>query len=205
MKYSNVIVLSLAVVATLASARFQVPTVQSLFVSKDENKETPFRFVNECIRASWTGFMTGFYHSSLNKFIPTEACFGGWIEEDLSEIQTIGQQIIELDFMSMDFEEVSNAAVDVVELFFKQDEQCGFRQFLTDLGDFCEKSTTCQPDSVVSNLQKNAFQIMTKLTMMGELIQKSKSISTNLEVYDALEETGEVVGGVAASLIAFKV
>ena len=100
MKYSNVLLLSLAVMAILTPAQSKI-TFQMPSMKLKADEETTFRFVNECIRHSWTGFMTGWYHSSANKFIPTDACFGGWIEEDLTEIQTVGLQIYQLDFMNM--------------------------------------------------------------------------------------------------------
>ena len=79
MKYSNVLILSLAVMAVLTPAQsklsFQLPSMKL----KAEETETPFKFANEVFRHAWTGIMTGFYHSSANKFIPTEACNGGWI------------------------------------------------------------------------------------------------------------------------------
>ncbi len=164
MKYSNVLVIALAFCSLALSKNIFVSAIEGM------EEETAFRFVNEVTKAGWTGFMTGWYHSSVNKFIPTDACFGNWIEEDLVEMKEVGKQIVELDFMNMEFEKAKNAAVDVVELFFKQDEQCGFRKFLTDLGDHCEKGSHCQPDAVLNNLQKNAFQIVTKMTMMAELL-----------------------------------
>ena len=205
MKYSNVLILSLAVMAVLTPAQskfsFQMPS-QKL---KKADEETTFRFVNEVIKNSWAGFLNGWYHSSANKFIPTEACFGDWIEEDFSEIQEVGLMFYQMDFMNMQFEDVSAAAVDIVEIFFKQDEHCGFRRSLTDLGDFCEKSATCKPDAVLGNLQKNVFQIVTKLTMVAELIQKSTTIKTNSEIYEAIYDFGQVFGGILASLINFRV
>ena len=200
MKYSNVLVLSLAMISTFSMAKLRLAAT-----IEDIENETSFRFVNECIKAGWTGIMTGWYHSSNSKFIPTKDCFGNWIEEDLTEIKAVALQVKELDFINMQFEDVSNAAVDCVELFFKQDEQCGFRKVITDFGDFCEASPTCKPDAVFTNLQKNAFQIVTKLTMMAELIQKAKTINSTSQVYDAVFEFGEVIGGIAASLISFKV
>jgi hypothetical protein len=41
--------------------------------------------------------------------------------------------------------------------------------------------------------------------MLGDLWQKSKDITTTKEVYDALDEIGEAIGGVLSGLINFKI
>ena len=41
--------------------------------------------------------------------------------------------------------------------------------------------------------------------MLGDLWQKSKEIKTTTEVYAALEEIGEAVGGVVSGIINFKI
>jgi hypothetical protein len=70
----------------------------------------------------------------------------------LVEIRDLGMKIGRLEIMSLTFEEVSNAAVDIVELLFKQDEHCGFRKLITDITTFCSTGENCKGSNVLGNL-----------------------------------------------------
>ena len=119
MKYSNVLLLSLVVVSLFASAQTKSVFTRNSLQFNEDSEDTEFRFINYCLNSFWKGFMSGFYHSSAKKFKVSDDCFGQWIEEDATEINLIGKQIKELDFMNMKEDDASAAAVDVVELFFK--------------------------------------------------------------------------------------
>ena len=123
MQISKLLLVSLVCVATVTAQKsiFKAPNHDKKPPAHDETlpKENKLTFIQGCVGATWTGLITGWYHSSHDQFAPTEACFGGWIEEDFKEIKDLAKKMSKLDFMELTFEEVSNGAVDIVELFFK--------------------------------------------------------------------------------------
>lgn len=66
------------------------------------------------------------------------------------------------DWRNLTFAETETAAYDIVDLLFRNDEYCHFRQTYWDIYDFCQIEGHCE--DVLSNMQTNAFSIITQLS-----------------------------------------
>lgn len=67
---------------------------------------------------------------------PTSDCFGKWIPESLHELVHVGWDV-QYDRHHLSYTEAETAAYDVVDLLFRNDEYCHFRQTFWDIYDFC--------------------------------------------------------------------
>jgi len=109
----------------------------------------------------WGGMHQGFYGMSMHANKPTDDCFGSWIPDSVHEIATFGDQMAH-NFMSVEYDAVETAAYDVVDLVFKNDEYCHFRQTFWDIYSFCKIEGNCS--DVMNNVQTNAFSMITQVS-----------------------------------------
>ena len=111
-------------------------------------------------RNVWLGVFQGLYGMSGKVDRPTEDCFGEWIPDKMQELYYFKQAVKE-DMMMVDMDMAAMAAYDVVDLTFLNDRYCHFRQTGYDVNYYCANSDSCAMGSVMENLQKNAFNVIT--------------------------------------------
>ncbi len=98
--------------------------------------------INYFARQVWTGMFQGFYGMSMKAVKPTDDCFGTWVTESMHELVNFGWDMSH-DFSHVSFMETETAAYDVVDLVFRNDEYCHFRQTFWDVWDFCHIEGNC--------------------------------------------------------------
>ncbi|CDW86435.1 UNKNOWN [Stylonychia lemnae] len=179
---------------------------RDFFLNKEIAWSTKFRFAANVSSHAWNGFVDGWYSKSKNKFDCDDDCFGTWIEEDFNEIQDLAQKSFHItSILDVTFEEFQDVFGDIFELLFKQDEVCGFRRVLKDTVAFCSQKGHCDIDKTLTNLEKHAFEIITKLSGLMDLGSKIKDVKKYDEIFDSADEIGESFGVILASLINFSV
>ena len=85
---------------------------------------------------------------------------GDWLEEKIDLQRTFWTKIFHFKLMSLTFEETKQAVDDHLEIKFKNDEYCHFRQFLKSSYDFCYapgNEKNCDWDQICLNITKNAL------------------------------------------------
>lgn len=157
--------------------------------------------VNYYSRQIWLGMFTGFYGMSMKAIKPTDDCFGPWVTESTHELVNFGWDLTN-NWRNVTFAESETAAYDVVDLIFRNDEYCHFRNTYWELYDFCQLDGNCE--DIWTNVQTNAFSIITQLTASlaamkakpwGELAKEQKGF--------VLNTMGKSVGQIISDLIGF--
>lgn len=93
-------------------------------------------------RNIWTGMHSGFYGMSMKVVKPTEDCFGSWIPESAHELTSFGWDLTH-NFWGLEYRAAETAAYDVLDLIFRNDEYCHFRQTFWDMWNFCHQGENC--------------------------------------------------------------
>jgi len=106
---------TLIVIGLLAVLSFGKPMIGS---EESEN----IRFMNQVSYNMWNGFVRGFYRLN-TKSVVGDQCFGTWIDASIADLDTILNKLNEMDF-SITYEEALRASKDVVDLVYKNNEQC---------------------------------------------------------------------------------
>jgi hypothetical protein len=157
--------------------------------------------INYYAKNIWIGMHQGFYGMSMHANKPTEDCFGSWIPDSVHEISTFGDQMAH-NFMSVEFDVVETAAYDVVDLVFKNDEYCHFRQTFWDIYSFCKIEGNCS--DVLTNIQTNAFSMITQVSQAFAIFKQRpwKEMDTEGKAY-ALNQLGHSSTQVVADVLGF--
>ena len=106
------------------------------------------------------------------------------------------------DIMELDIDEAKEVANSLVDVLFLNDQYCGFRQIYKDTSDFCKDG--CDLDSALANLQKHAFDIVTKLSVVMEIFTRKEGNKQISYIFESAEAVGEGLGEVASGLIGFE-
>lgn len=93
-------------------------------------------------RSIWLGMFQGFYGMSMKAKKPTEDCFGNWVPDSAHELVDFAWDV-RYNFMGVTYTETETAAYDVVDLLFRNDEYCYFRQTFWDMYEFCHTGENC--------------------------------------------------------------
>jgi len=99
--------------------------------------------MNYYSRQIWLGMFQGFYGMNMKAVKPTDDCFGGWVPESAHELVNFGWDL-RYNFWNVTYKETETAAYDVVDLLFRNDEYCHFRQTFWDMYEFCHTGENCQ-------------------------------------------------------------
>eukprot|EP00347_Sterkiella_histriomuscorum_P001170 403373058 len=167
---------------------------------------TEMRFMFNITHHLWAGFVDGWYKNAKVKFTATDECFGGWIEDDFWELNSTFYKILELQILDITYDEFKKAAIDITELIFKQDEVCGFRRYIRDVTKYCEdpKAGNCDFDKALEHLQKHAFELITKVSSLIDVVKRTEEAKTFEAIYETMEIIGESLGSITGSLIDYK-
>ena len=106
------------------------------------------------------------------------------------------------DWRNLTFAETETAAYDIVDLLFRNDEYCHFRQTYWDIYDFCQIEGHCE--DVLSNMQTNAFSIITQLSAsLAAMKAKPWSDLAREQKGYVLNTMGKAVAQITVDLLGF--
>ena len=63
--------------------------------------------------------------------------------------------------MMLNVDEAKKSAYNIVDLIFLNDEYCHFRKTYWNVHSFCKETESCDFATMMENMQKNAFGIIT--------------------------------------------
>ena len=157
--------------------------------------------INFYAKNVWLGMHQGFYGMSMHANKPTEDCFGSWIPETVHEISTFGDTLTH-NFMGLEYDVVETAAYDVLDLVFKNDEYCHFRQTFWDIYSFCRVEGNCT--DILQNVQTNAFSMVTQVSSALAIFKQQKWSDMDVEgrAY-ALNQLGHASTQLVTDLLGF--
>lgn len=77
---------------------------------------------------------------------------------------------------------------------------------MRDAQNFCSAPGTdnCEIEKTLGNLQKHAFELITKGSALIDVIKKTEENLTYGGIYDTMETIGENIGAIVGSLIDYK-
>merc|ERR1712184_224117 len=133
-------------------------------------KLTVFNFYAKNI---WSGCFQGLYGMGRLEHRPTDECFGEWIPEKMQEV-TGFYKGLKHNFWNTTYEDSMQVAYDQVDLLFLNDEYCLFRKTWWDLRAFCHQEGNCVLKDVFSNLQTNAFSLITQVSQAVAVFKQEK-------------------------------
>merc|ERR1711862_44155 len=111
----------------------------------------------------WSGCYQGLYGMGRLDERPSDDCFGEWIPEHLAEVDTYTTNM-RYHFWEMTYEESKQAAYDIVDLIFLNDQECLFRKTFWDVRAFCHQEENCHIKDMLAHLQTNAFSLITQVS-----------------------------------------
>ena len=111
----------------------------------------------------WSGCYQGLYGMGRLSERPTDECFGEWIPEKLAEVDVFSTNL-RYHFWEVTYEDSMQAAYDLVDLMFLNDEYCLFRKTWWDVRAFCHQEGNCQLKDMLTHLQTNAFSLITQVS-----------------------------------------
>ena len=160
--------ISLAFAATIAAANAyvlkQAETDEGVDLDTDSFEDIWEEMENTVfyVKNAYLGAYQGLYSMTTKSQVvkPDKQCFGDWIPEKLHAVTLFGDQLLE-DPFSVEYEQAKDAAYSWVDLLFLNDEYCHFRDAFWDLYSFCDNEENCSFDSITSNMQTNAFSMIT--------------------------------------------
>ena len=121
----------------------------------------------------WTGCYQGLYGMGRLEQRPSEECFGTWIPEKMNEVGHFYKNL-KHSFWSTTYEDSMQVAYDQIDLLFLNDEYCLFRKTWWDLRAFCHQPGNCVLKDVFSNLQTNAFSLITQVSQAVAIFKQEK-------------------------------
>ena len=192
--------------AAFASAK-DMPTI--VVPTEDEMSEEDTAYWNKIhernfySRNAWLGVFQGLYGMAGKVDRPTEDCFGQWIPDKMQELYYF-KESAHNNWMTVDMDSAATAAYDVVDLTFLNDRYCHFRQTFYDVHTYCENDEFCAVSSVLENLQKNAFNVITQVSTAASVFKQQPWEEMDMEGRGyALNQLGHSLSSLYADLIGF--
>lgn len=138
---------------------------------------------------------------SMKAVKPTDDCFGSWVTDSMHELVNFGWDMTH-DWRNVTFAETETAAYDVVDLLFRNDEYCHFRQTFWDVWDFCHVEGNCV--DIFANIQTNAFSLITQVssTIAAMKAKKWEDMDRAQKGY-AMNTMGKALTQIVADVIGF--
>ena len=155
-------------------------------------------------RNLWLGVVQGLYGMGGLSEKPTEDCFGSWIPQKMRELDDFSADLA-TDFRAVTVDDCADAAYNVVDLAFLNDEYCHFRSTFWDLYDYChEEENPCGMGKVLENMQVNAFNVITQASQAASIFKQQEwdEMDRESRAY-ALNQVGHAGASVVSDLIGF--
>ena len=144
---------------------------------------------------------SGFYGMSMKAVKPTDDCFGPWVYDSAHELINFGWDLTH-NISHLTYSESETAAYDVVDLIFRNDEYCHFRQTFWDIYNFCKEGENCT--GILANIQTNAFSLITQVSSSIAVFkaQPWAEMDVNKRAY-VMNSLGHSQAQVVADIIGF--
>ena len=123
-------------------------------------------------RNLWLGVYQGLYGMSTKIERPDENCFGDWIPSHMKELSDFKKTASE-NIMEVDVDEARKVSYDIIDLAFLNDEYCHFRMTYWNVSTFCKETESCGMSTMMENMQKNAFGIITQLSTAASIFRET--------------------------------
>ena len=109
------------------------------------------------------------------------------------------------DFTSVEFEDSRKAAYSFIDLIFQNDEYCHFRDVAFTVYNFCGQEKHCEADTILDNLQENAFSLITQITQVASIFKETSWDEMDEEAKGyALGTVGKTASAIFTDLWGFK-
>lgn len=140
----------------LATLLLVLTATNAKFLVFSEQDFSQLDYANKVVYNVWNGFVRGFYREHLQTVV-NQACFGEWIGNNLTHLDDVVERLSRFQF-DVTYNEAKEAAVDAVNLLYKNREFCDFDKVYEDAYKYCTVGESkCRLDSIFLNLQKNVF------------------------------------------------
>lgn len=186
---------ALLLFALIACAVTAIPTKMLSEETMDD-----LTYMDKLFFNMWNGFVRGLYREHTTVVVDQE-CFGDWVSQNLTHLDDVMSRVFDFQF-DITFEEAKEAAVDVVNLFYKNMEYCKFKKVFDDLYNFCGPELTCIDMQIFTNIQQNVFPMAMKIEHMFELLMKEDPTS-DAEVFAIADGFGEDYGAILSYVLGF--
>ena len=107
-------------------------------------------YMNGIFYNMWNGFVRGLYREHTITVVDKN-CFGDWVQKNLTHLDDVTSRIFDFSF-DITFDEAKEAAVDVVNLIYKNMDYCGFKKVYTDMYTLCGDDLSCLDYDVFTNI-----------------------------------------------------
>ena len=161
-------------------------------------------------KSVYEGLWQGLYASSRNVEKIDPECFGTWISEDAKDVENFFFTLID-EFWTVSYDLAEHSTYDMVDLVFKNERYCHFRDPLYDVWTFCSQEPLadgtefCSLDDLFRNLQMNAFSLMTQISQPISTFKSTPWAVMDVEQRGyALKEVGHSVTQIFVDLVGFK-
>ena len=74
--------------------------------------------------------------------------------------------------MALEVDLAKKSAYNIVDLIFLNDEYCHFRQTYWNVHTYCKETESCDFPTMMENMQKNAFGIITQLSTAASIFKE---------------------------------
>lgn len=172
------------------------------------SEEAVFNGVKEIvyyIQQTWAGCHQGFYGISMQKKKLEPECFGGWITEDVQFIYDYFGKLHHEGIFAVTYEDTTQLAYDIVDLIFLQDQYCHFRTTIYDIVEYCkEEDKPCEGTKILSNLQVNAFGMITQVSQVVSSFTSRKWSDMDIESRGyVLHQVGQATTALVAGILGY--
>ena len=193
---------STLLIAAVAFAR-DLPETDAEVIEADAEYWTEVSNYTAYGKNLWLGVFQGLYGMSSKVERPDDGCFGEWIPEHMEELYEFRTHSGG-NLMLVDMDEAKKNAYNVVDLLFLNDEYCHFRKTFWNVSAFCTESEACDFSTMMENMQKNAFGIITQMSTAASIFKEQpwEEMDQDSREY-ALNQMGHSVAALYADLIGF--
>ena len=158
-------------------------------------------FADKMAQLSWMGFVRGVYSNSEHTLTVTDECFGEWVVEDLHKLDTIVYGVLSGDYNLLSIDTFYALAYGLQDLFYKNLLSCNFLQFTREVGLFVVTQTSI--DQIFTNIQTHAFETITLIEPIFQVIRSYDKITTYEQIYASADLVGYNLGKVFSGIVGF--
>ncbi len=148
----------------------------------------------------YDGFVKGLYRERVDHVID-ERCLGDWIQTNLTHLDSVAGKLVNMEF-PIPFKEASQAAQEIVNLIYANQEYCQVMKVYEDIKNFCPDGECLEDDTVLENLKKNWMPVAQEVYEMFNMLM-SAEIETDEESLAVIAELGKVYGTFISYLLDF--
>ena len=196
-----------SVVATLlvlavANATVYEETINHMVEWGPKYDPTKARITRHAAHAGYEGFIKGWFAKSENPITLEKDCLGDWVEEYVPAMLYVKETKI----MKLELEPTRKGVDSWLEVVFKNDGYCHFRQVGKTIFDYCFKKGNegnCQWDVILASAGKYAFSIISNVMKITDAIKTMRETHDQQEFVNNIYEAGLGLGTVLSDVIGF--